>query len=479
MKKSIMPLFTLITVSIFSLLLSACSSEDISKNNTQLETKSRKKTFTASPKKEKDLWNEIRLTLEVTSECRRPAVKKQMDWYIAHPDYVNQIGLHAKPYLHYIYKQVQNRDIPTLLVLLPAIESAYDPVAYSGVGAAGLWQFMPSTASGFGIKQNWWYDGRRDLVTSTRAALDYLTYLHSYFNDDWLLAIAAYDAGEGAVEQALKHISKNDDSNTSSYWGLSLPGETKHYIPQVLGLACAIKYADDYDLDLPYIPNSPYLVSVDVGSQIDLKKAAQMAQIPLATLYHLNPGFNRWATDPAGPFRLLLPVDKADDFKTALANRNEKPPLSTQAPSSQAMAQTKQTVITHPPSQVGLIGEKRYFNLTQKSDLAAPPSLQAKSEAKPEVKPTASTAFGSTAQAVKQPVVTETISVTTDTKPLTVDLRKNQPVKIIHTIKANQSLWDIAKQYNVKVSDIAHWNNLGKNNLIHPNQNLILWIIVK
>ena len=263
-----------------------------------------------------NLWVAIARDFKFPTYTNRPEVQAQINWYQGNSFYLMKMAEHAQPYMHYIYQQVHDSGLPPELALIPFIESEFDPYAFSHAGATGLWQIMPNTGSGFGLQRNWWYDGRRDLAASTKAALNYLKYLGEYFHGDWLLAIAAYDSGQGTVQNALKRAQKQNKD--LDFWSLSLPRETKQYIPRLLALAAIIAHPDRYGIELPVIKNEPYLEAVDIGSQLDLSYAAELAGIELEEIYHLNPGFNHWATSPAGPHRLLLPIEQVEAFRTAL-----------------------------------------------------------------------------------------------------------------------------------------------------------------
>lgn len=204
------------------------------------------------------------------------------------------------------------------------IESAFDPFAYSVAGAAGLWQLMPRTGAGLGLKQDWWFDARRSISSSTDAALSYLIYLNKFFNGNWILAIAAYDAGEGTIDRAIKSAGVRN----ASFWELSLPRETQIYVPRLLALAEIIKNPGQYQLILPEIPYLPYFQEVNIGSPIDLNHAAKMAGISYNELIKLNPGFNRWTTDPHKPIKLLIPAEKVHQFNLNLANLPEEKRVS-------------------------------------------------------------------------------------------------------------------------------------------------------
>ncbi len=223
----------------------------------------------------------------------------------------------AEPYLYFVLEEIEKRRMPTEIAFLPLIESAYQPLAQSNQGAAGMWQFIPSTGRNFGLKQTFWYDGRRDVIASTNAALDYLQKLNTDFEGDWLLTLAAYNAGEGAVQRAVK---KNQRARKSTdFWSLDLPRETRAYIPRLLGIAALAAAPDEFSVALNPIPNAPYVASVDLDSPINLTLAAKMADISQKEMRQLNPGFLRGATAPHGPHQLLLPVDKVAAFTAKLA----------------------------------------------------------------------------------------------------------------------------------------------------------------
>lgn len=264
-----------------------------------------------------NLWDNLPYGYQLPDIGDSSQVQAQISWFMSHQGYLNRTANRSAPYLHYIYQQVQRRHLPSELVMLPIIESAYNPFTSSPRGAAGLWQMMPGTATTWGIKQNWWYDGRRDIFASTNAALDYLTYLQSYFNGNWLLAIAAYNCGEGTVQAAIRHNTRL--GKATDFWSLPLPQETRAYVPRLLALAKIIKHRGTYPINLPTIEDKPYLTQVDVGSQIDLSHAAQLAGMEMQELRQLNPGYSRSATDPSGTHTLILPINKVDDFKQKLA----------------------------------------------------------------------------------------------------------------------------------------------------------------
>lgn len=269
----------------------------------------------------RDLWDRLRRDFALSEHRDHPNVLARLDWYSNQTQYLDRVLGRAETYLHFVLEEVERRAMPTEIALLPIIESGYMPTALSPRKAAGLWQFIPSTGENFGLKQNWWYDGRRDVYASTHAALDYLKQLHNRFNGDWLLALAAYNSGEGSVERAIR---KNQQAGKATdFWSLDLPRETREYVPKLLALGALIENPEKYGLNLKSIPNSPYLVAIDTGGQLDLSVAARLADMSLEELKQLNPGFTRMAMAPEGPYRLLLPVDKVEIFRQRLA---ELPP---------------------------------------------------------------------------------------------------------------------------------------------------------
>jgi len=265
-----------------------------------------------APAQYADLFDRIRAGFRLEDPADSRAVDRELQWYASNPDYLQRAFGRADLYLYHIVTELERRGMPLELALLPVVESAFEPYAYSRARASGLWQFIPDTGSKYGLKQDWWYDGRRDIVESTRAALDYLASLHAEFDGDWLLAIAAYNCGEAMVERAVE--ANHAAGRPVSFWELWLPRETRAYVPKLLAMKRLVLDPEGYGLAFSPIPNQPYFVREPTDGQINLKLAAQIAGISPEELYELNPAFHRWATDPGGPYFLLLPVDAADVF---------------------------------------------------------------------------------------------------------------------------------------------------------------------
>lgn len=264
------------------------------------------------------VWARL-LSLYSLPKIENERIDREIEWYLNHPQALNTIQQRAEPYLHLILDEVEAKHIPGELALLPVVESAFVPNANSRVDASGLWQFMPATGRMFGLQQNSWYDGRRDVYASTKAATTYLKQLSETFDGDWLLALASYNWGKGNVK---KSIERNEGRNLpTDYWSLNMPNETANYVPRLLAIAKIFANADEYNVNLHNIPNKPYFEVVKLDSQLNLNKAAEMANMSLHDFMKLNPGFTKSKTAPegSGPRRLLIPVAQAESFKENLA----------------------------------------------------------------------------------------------------------------------------------------------------------------
>lgn len=227
----------------------------------------------------------------------------------------------AAPYLYHIVSMLEERGLPAELAVLPIVESEYRPNAVSNMGAAGLWQLTSATGRIHGLKQDSWYDGRKDIDAATVAALMHLQYLYEEFNHDWLLALAAYNAGGGRVSQAIRANKKL--GKPTDYWSLSLPKETQYFVPKFLAIVHLIKHHRSLGLDLEHVPNKPYFTQVKLESQINLNTAAKMAELDIAELKKLNPAHRANVTHPAGPHKLLIPIKHASIFKANMVVKHK------------------------------------------------------------------------------------------------------------------------------------------------------------
>ena len=390
-----------------------------------------------------DVWERIRYQLSINVPQNRPVVTER-NYYAKHQRYLDRISKRAEPYLHFIVEEVEKREMPIEIALLPIVESAFDPFGYSHRTASGIWQFMPQTGERFDLKQNWWYDGRRDIVQSTRAALDYLSYLHKTLEGDWLNAIAAYNSGEGRLMRAIK---KNRKKHLpTDFWSLDLPRETTAYVPKLLALADLLKRSDEFNVSWKPIINAQVVEVVDVGSQIDLALAAEMADMTLTELYRLNPGFNRWATDPNGPHSLLLPIDKAQQFSEKLANTDIKNRLRWQR------------YVVKSGDSLSVIAKK--FT-TSTSAIRSLNKLDSNT-----------IRIG---QELLVPLTDGAINSEHLPKQMRMAANKTSRTKLSHTVKSGDTLWDISREYDVTMDELAKWNKLKKSTVLRLNQKLTVY----
>jgi membrane-bound lytic murein transglycosylase D len=265
------------------------------------------------------LWKRIRAGFAMP-EVDSPLVARHEAWYLNRPDYVQRIVERSRLYLYFIVEELEKRKMPMEIALLPMIESAYNPTAYSRAHAAGIWQFIPSTGKRYGLQQNWWYDGRRDVVTATRAALDYLDGLHDQFGD-WQLALAAYNWGENGVARAIaRNKARRKPTN---YMSLKMPRETRNYLPKLQAVKNIISHPDKLGFPLDDIPNSPYFTTVTTPQHIDMQVAARLADMTEDDFRSLNPAHNRPVITSNGSRTLLVPIEKAALFQANLKGYEE------------------------------------------------------------------------------------------------------------------------------------------------------------
>ena len=252
-----------------------------------------------------DVWKRMTVGFKMNTDHWNPRIDAQRGWFISRQPYLDRLSARASRYLYHTVKEAERRGLPTELALLPVIESSYDPAATSSAAAAGLWQFIPSTGRIYGLKQSSQYDGRRDVVESTRAAYEFLGSLYNQFGS-WELALAAYNAGPGRIQQA---INRNKAAGLpTDYWSLKLPEETMNYVPRFLAVAQIIKNPNAYNINLPPIANRPHFREVTVGA-VSLNEVASITGLSRAELYQLNPGHRGEWIDGASPMRILIPAD--------------------------------------------------------------------------------------------------------------------------------------------------------------------------
>ncbi|MDJ0712169.1 MAG: LysM peptidoglycan-binding domain-containing protein [Woeseiaceae bacterium] len=393
-----------------------------------------------------DIIEALRRGFELTYDDNQRTAA-ELRWYKKHPDYLNRVFTRAQRYLPYIVAELERRDMPLELALLPIVESAFDPFAYSHGRAAGLWQMIPGTAKRFGIKQNWWYDGRRDIVDSTRAALDYLEYLHELNDGDWLNAIASYNSGEGNVLRAARNNRKK--GKPVDFWNLKLPRETSMYVPKLLALVEIVADPGQHNLTLPVVVDEPQFVVTDIGGQLDLALAAELAGVDVDTIYRFNPGYNRWSTDPAGPHQLVLPIDVAETFVSALG----------EVPQRERVRWKRHKV--ESGEAISQIAEKYS---TTVSALRAANNLR-----------------GNTIRAghhLMIPVATKPLSAysqSADARLAKKQNRKRPGSKVEHVVSSGESFWTIAQRYKVTHRQLAAWNGMAPGDTLSVGKKLVVW----
>lgn len=273
-----------------------------------------------------DIWERIRNGYAM-KPMDNDLVRQWEGFYSAKPEYFARMVDRSSHYLYHIIEEIERRKMPAEVALLPMIESAYNPQAYSKAHASGLWQFIPSTGRLYGLRQNWWYDGRRDVIAATSAALDYLEKLYAQFGD-WELALASYNWGEGAVSRA---VARNQAKGLpADYAGLTMPAETRNYLPKLIAVKNIIADPERFGIKLASVPNQPYFEVVTLRRHIDVKLAAKFAEMPLDEFKFLNPAHNKQVIKAGGSGSIVLPRDKVAVFNTNLDN-HDKPLVSWQA----------------------------------------------------------------------------------------------------------------------------------------------------
>ncbi|MEQ8496397.1 MAG: transglycosylase SLT domain-containing protein, partial [Gammaproteobacteria bacterium] len=266
---------------------------------------------------EDDLWRSIGFELRMAPGPRHP-LREPLSYFHNSRRFINQAAARARPFLYHIYQEVTRRQLPYEILLLPIVESAYNPAATSPGGAAGIWQFMPATARRYGLHVSRWYDGRRDVVASTTAALDYLEALRDRFMGDWQLVFAAYNCGERTVERAIERNQRL--GRRTDFWSLDLPRATRDYVPKLMALVEIIAHPAAHGVELAQIPAAPYFDMVDVGPALDLNRVIDWSGMVGEAFDHLNAAFRKRYTVAGSPTIVLVPRARAANVTQALAS---------------------------------------------------------------------------------------------------------------------------------------------------------------
>jgi len=394
------------------------------------------------------VWERLTHRFELP-ECSDHEVNVQWaQWYADRPEYMARIFKRAQPWIHHIANELERREMPAELALLPIVESAYDPFAYSSGRALGTWQFIAATGKRYDLDQNWWYDGRRDVYASTDAALRYLNDLATMFDGDWLLALAGYNSGEGRVARQVK---KNlAAGKPADFWNLKLPSETRGYVPKLLGLTCLFKYPERFNFAFPGTPDHPVITAVDLGQQADLVLVSQMAEVPIDVLFTLNPGYNRWATSPKGPWRVVLPLESAELLQENLQRRD-----------GAALMKWDQVVVESGDTLSGIASRHNVPVSVLRSSNDIRGDL---------IRPGQKLRLPRDEQLLVDPLYAQAAA----------ELQKLQSGlisadRVTHRVRPGESLSVIARRYSVSVKDLQRWNNISDPRKLRAGQNLTVF----
>lgn len=373
-------------------------------------------------------------------------------WYADNDEYLDRVFNRARPWIHEIANEVEARDLPGELALLPVVESAFDPFAYSHSQASGPWQFLTGTARDFGIEINEWYDGRRDFVAATAAALDYLEYLNGLFDGDWPLSVAAYNAGQGRVLRAMR---RNQARGQGTAWDeLRLPRETRGYVPKLKGLGCLIRDPELYGYELPELLDERRVARLDLPGPIDVVEFALAAEIDLAELVSLNAGLNKHRTPPFGPHYVVVALADFDRARDALSELPDEAVTSVawqeirirRGDTLSTLARRHDTTIDALKRANGLNGDR----LVAGRSLRLPGAMDVTSASiTPEYR-----------QGYEQLTALQQQLLPTD--------------RFLHRVRSGESLWVIARRYGISVGELQRMNGMGSRDLIRPGQRLVI-----
>jgi membrane-bound lytic murein transglycosylase D len=397
-----------------------------------------------------NLWDRVRNQFSLDLDLESSRIDSELKWFARHQSYLNRVSDRSARYLYFIMEQIEARGMPGEMALLPIVESAFEPFAYSHGRAAGVWQFIPGTGHIYGLKQDWWHDGRRDIRRSTIAALKFLEGLSREFGGDWMLALAAYNSGAGTVRKAIR---KNKRKGLpTDFLSLSLPKETRAYAPKLIALARLLKDPEKYGVSFPAIENTPYFAVIETGGQMDLSQAAEMADVDLEEIYRLNPQFNQWATNPNGPHEILVPTSQQDIFKTRLAELPANQRIKWQRykiRSGDSLISIAKKFHTTPDAlkQVNPIRN----NLLRAGDMLLIPTA---------FKNANTYAFSAANRLSKKQALTR---------------GAKGSKKLNYTVQSGDSFWSLSKKHKVSVGKIAKWNGMAPKDPIKPGQKLVIW----
>lgn len=443
-----------------------------------------------------DVWDEIASDLQLGA-AHFDNFSDYLNYYQKKPNYLKRVSQRAQPYLHYIFSEVKQRNMPYEMALLPIIESAFQTTAKSHQNALGLWQFIPQTGHLYGLERNWWYEGRQDVVQSTQAALTYLKKLHDLNNDDWLLALASYNGGIGNVWKAVKkYQKKHPEVEKPSFWQIRpyLPKETQHYVPQLLAVAHALQHREKFNQTLEPIENTAFFKVIELDRQISLDKVATLSGTPNVLLAQLNPGYLRPSTPPNGPYHIVLPLKHSDLFEQQLAL--DKSVFDIQwvkhaIKPGDTLGEIAQTYKTST-SAIKKLNNMRSNTINIGKTLLIPLPQQYASAFNTDAKPTYKGAKFEHTVKPGESLWTIARYYNTDTKTLCnwnnigvqTPLLKGQKLEIrssqyghqkTYTLKRGDSLWTVAKKFGVTTAELSSWNRIKQSQTLQPGMKLTVW----
>lgn len=382
---------------------------------------------------EGSLWDRIRAGFAMP-ELDTPLVAQKERFYLQQPEYLQRMFLRGSRYLFHIVEEIERRGMPTELALLPFVESAMNPTALSHAKAAGLWQFIPSTGRAYNLQQDWWVDNRRDVVQSTEAALDYLQKIYELQGKDWFLALASYNWGENAVARAVRRNEAR--GRPADYLSLSMPSETRHYVPKLIALKHILLRAEELGIALPELPNRPYFVTIEKTRPIDLKLAAQFAEMTVPEFVALNPAHNRPVIAASRNNQIKLPADRLDAFMDAVERHGKASrAFATWQPHTLKPGETLETLATR--------GGVAVAELRDANDLRAGQVILPGTRL---LAPQRSVEDESGVEEFEGPRVYERIE---------------RPAAW-HRVKNRDTLTSIARRYGTTVANLREWNGVGK-----------------